>query len=69
MTEEIQNANVEVFVTMPKKVVNPDGTVTKMVVRKKEVDVEYIGYPVEVFVNKKSVFSNKETKKCLEKQI
>ena len=63
MIEEIQSANIEVFVTMTKRFVNPDGSIGKRVVRKQEVDVEYIGYPVDVFVNKKLVFSNKDSQK------
>ena len=51
--------DVEVYVTMTKK--RADGT--KHPVRKREVDVGYVGYPVEVFVNGKLVYST-EGEKC-----
>ena len=48
-----KSADIEVYVSMTKK--RADGT--KYIIRKKEIDVSYIGYPVEVFINKKLVFS------------
>jgi len=54
--DELRSVDVEVYVTMPKK----DKTGRQFIVRKREVDVGYVGYPVEVFVNGKLVYSTEE---------
>ena len=54
--DELKSVDVEVYVTMPKK----DKTGRHFFVRKREVDVGYAGYPVEVFVNGKLVYSTED---------
>ena len=53
MMSEEKSVDVEVYVTMYKR--GSDGV--KRLQRKREVDVGYVGYPVEVFVNGVLVFS------------
>lgn len=57
-----KSTDIEVYVTMTKKFEHADGTKGERMVRKKEIDVGYIDYPVEVFVNKKLVFSTETVK-------
>ena len=56
MSEESKSVDVEVYVTMYKR--GSDGV--KRLQRKREVDVGYRGYPVEVFVNGRLIYSTED---------
>ena len=51
------NSHVEVYITERKKKTRKDGTKYFAAVRSQPVDVEYIDFPTEVFINGKLVYA------------
>ena len=54
------SSHVEVYITERKKKTRNDGTKYFAAVRSKQVDVEYVDFPTEVFINDKLVYASEK---------